>query len=63
VPHLGHLDNSPHGLKPGTPLSLPLWLAEMLALASSSSTGPDGEILQRPVLPVRFSPLQGGERT
>lgn len=43
MPHLGHLDNSPHGLKPGTPLSLPLWLAEMLALASSSSTGPDGE--------------------
>ncbi|KAK2609091.1 DNA replication protein [Conoideocrella luteorostrata] len=36
VPYLGHLDNS-SGLKPGTPLSLPLWLAEMLALAS----GPD----------------------
>lgn len=34
VPYLGHLDNS-SGLKPGTPLSLPLWLAEMLALASS----------------------------
>ncbi|KAK3196537.1 DNA replication protein [Lecanicillium sp. MT-2017a] len=35
VPYLGHLDNNPHGLKPGTALSLPLWLAEMLALASS----------------------------
>ncbi|TQS33760.1 hypothetical protein Golomagni_05883, partial [Golovinomyces magnicellulatus] len=35
VPYLGHLDNSPDGLKPGTPLTLPLWLAEMLALASS----------------------------
>ncbi|PNY29644.1 DNA replication complex GINS protein PSF3 [Tolypocladium capitatum] len=34
VPYLGHLDNSP-GLKPGTALSLPLWLAEMLALASA----------------------------
>lgn len=34
MPHLGHLDNS-SGLKPGTQLSLPLWLAEMLALASS----------------------------
>lgn len=42
MPHLGHLDNSPHGLKPGTALSLPLWLAEMLALASSGA-GPDGE--------------------
>ena len=36
VPYLGHLDNSTTGLKPGTPLSLPLWLAEMLALASTS---------------------------
>ncbi|PHH61426.1 hypothetical protein CDD81_397 [Ophiocordyceps australis] len=34
VPYLGHLDSSTHGLKPGTQLSLPLWLAEMLALAS-----------------------------
>ncbi|ATY65468.1 DNA replication complex GINS PSF3 [Cordyceps militaris] len=40
VPYLGHLDNNPHGLKPGTPLLLPLWLAEMLALASSG--GADG---------------------
>lgn len=36
VPYLGHLDNnSATGLKPGTPLSLPLWLAEMLALAAT----------------------------
>ncbi|KAJ3487488.1 hypothetical protein NLG97_g6400 [Lecanicillium saksenae] len=35
VPYLGHLDNNPHGLKAGTPLLLPLWLAEMLVLASS----------------------------
>lgn len=39
VPHLGHLDNSP-GLKPGTQLLLPLWLAEMLALAA---TGDDAK--------------------
>ncbi|KAL2203710.1 GINS complex, Psf3 component [Sarocladium strictum] len=39
APHLGHLDSSSStGLKPATPLSLPLWLAEMLALASSPST-------------------------
>lgn len=37
VPYLGHLDNNSSGLKPGTELNLPLWLAEMLALASSSS--------------------------
>lgn len=34
APYLGHLDNSATGLKPGTALSLPLWLAEMLALAN-----------------------------
>lgn len=39
APHLGHLDSSSStGLKPATPLSLPLWLAEMLALASSPTT-------------------------
>ncbi|KAJ4124420.1 DNA replication protein [Fusarium falciforme] len=38
VPYLGHLDNSPHGLKPNTPLNLPLWLAEMLALASTPTS-------------------------
>lgn len=41
MPHLGHLDNSPHGLKPGTALTLPLWLAEMLALASSGGHNDD----------------------
>ncbi|KYK58492.1 DNA replication complex GINS protein psf-3 [Drechmeria coniospora] len=34
-PYLGHLDNSTSGLKPGTALTLPLWLAEMLALAAA----------------------------
>ncbi len=35
VPDLGHLDNNPtQPLKAGTNLSLPLWLAEMLALAN-----------------------------
>lgn len=34
VPYLGHLDNS-SGLKAGTRLNLPLWLAEMFALASA----------------------------
>ncbi|KAF5020135.1 hypothetical protein F66182_7846 [Fusarium sp. NRRL 66182] len=38
VPYLGHLDNSPHGLKASTPLTLPLWLAEMLALASTPTS-------------------------
>lgn len=41
MPHLGHLDNaSSSGLKRGTSVSLPLWLAEMLALASAG--GEDG---------------------
>jgi GINS complex subunit 3 len=37
VPYLGHLDNNATGLKPGTQLALPLWLAEMLALAASGA--------------------------
>ncbi|KAK7748166.1 DNA replication protein [Cytospora paraplurivora] len=37
IPDLGHLDNNPAlSLKAGTKLSLPLWLAEMLALANTS---------------------------
>lgn len=37
IPDLGHLDNNPtHPLKAGTKLALPLWLAEMLALANTS---------------------------
>ncbi|KAH7319587.1 hypothetical protein B0I35DRAFT_477925 [Stachybotrys elegans] len=35
APDLGHLDHSTGGLKAGTQLSLPLWLAEMLALAAA----------------------------
>ncbi|KAH9229189.1 hypothetical protein K456DRAFT_1728651 [Colletotrichum gloeosporioides 23] len=39
--NLGYLDNNPsHALKAGTPITLPLWLAEMLALAS---TGEDSK--------------------
>lgn len=38
VPDLGHLDNNPaQPLKSGTTITLPLWLAEMLAI----SAGPD----------------------
>ncbi|TLS24313.1 hypothetical protein PpBr36_08929 [Pyricularia pennisetigena] len=45
VPELGYLDNSPsHALKAGTKVNLPLWLAEMLALANTThptSSDPD----------------------
>ncbi|KAJ6440704.1 Psf3 protein [Purpureocillium lavendulum] len=42
APDLGHLDSSSStGLKPGTALTLPLWLAEMLALASTGGSGED----------------------
>ncbi|KPM34812.1 hypothetical protein AK830_g11759 [Neonectria ditissima] len=34
VAYLGHLDNASSGLKSGTPLSLSLWLAEMLAIST-----------------------------
>ncbi|EFW98858.1 gins complex subunit [Grosmannia clavigera kw1407] len=38
VPGLGYLDQTPsHSLRRGTRLGLPLWLAEMLALAHSAS--------------------------
>ncbi|KAJ9149432.1 DNA replication complex GINS protein psf3 [Pleurostoma richardsiae] len=38
VPDLGYLDNNPSSaLKSGTKLGLPLWLAEMLALANSAA--------------------------
>ncbi|KAK3376441.1 hypothetical protein B0T24DRAFT_219510 [Lasiosphaeria ovina] len=37
VPDLGYLDNTPtQTLKTGSRIALPLWLAEMLAIASSS---------------------------
>ncbi|CAK7270795.1 DNA replication protein [Sporothrix epigloea] len=39
VPGLGYLDQSPsHTLKAGTRLQLPLWLAEMLALANNNAS-------------------------
>jgi GINS complex subunit 3 len=41
VPYLGHLNNAPtQVLKPGTALTLPLWLAQLLALASSGDSSP-----------------------
>ena len=44
LPLLGHLDNSPsRPLRAGTKLALPLWLAEMLALANAApADDPDG---------------------
>src|SRR4051794_13826997 len=44
LPLLGHLDNNPsRPLRAGTKLSLPLWLAEMLALANAAPPDdPDG---------------------
>ncbi|TQS34410.1 hypothetical protein Golomagni_05209 [Golovinomyces magnicellulatus] len=39
VPNLGYLDsNAGHTLKSGTRVELPLWLAEILAVSSASST-------------------------
>ncbi|RKF62421.1 DNA replication complex GINS protein psf3 [Erysiphe neolycopersici] len=39
IPNLGYLDANPgHTLKSGTHLELPLWLAEILAVSSTSST-------------------------
>ncbi|KAK0630468.1 hypothetical protein B0T17DRAFT_490520 [Bombardia bombarda] len=38
IPDLGYLDNNPsHTLKSGTRIQLPLWLAEMLAIANTGS--------------------------
>ncbi|KAI1841821.1 hypothetical protein JX266_011998 [Neoarthrinium moseri] len=42
VPDLGYLDNNPsHPLKAHTPVSLPLWLAELLAIANRSANSQD----------------------
>ncbi|KAH8647308.1 DNA replication complex GINS protein PSF3 [Xylariales sp. PMI_506] len=42
VPDLGYLDNNPsQPLKPNTTVSLPLWLAELLALANRSANSQD----------------------
>ncbi|KAI1269674.1 hypothetical protein F5Y18DRAFT_371102 [Xylariaceae sp. FL1019] len=46
VPELGHLDNNPaQTLKSGTSVGLPLWLAELLALANRapSSSGEEAK--------------------
>jgi GINS complex subunit 3 len=40
IPGLGYLDNAGHTLKAGTRVELPLWLAEMLAVSSPSTTKP-----------------------
>jgi GINS complex subunit 3 len=45
VAHLGYIDNNPaQPLKAGTSVGLPLWLAELLALADSSPGSSDQEI-------------------
>lgn len=44
IPDLGHIENNPgQPLQTGTKTSLPLWLAEMLALASTSSASTNDE--------------------
>jgi GINS complex subunit 3 len=44
VPGLGYIDNNPgHDLKRGTKVSLPVWLAELLAVTSSSVNNPSGD--------------------
>lgn len=44
IPDLGHIENNPgQPLKAGTKTSLPLWLAEMLALANTSSSSTNDE--------------------
>ncbi|CAI4219710.1 unnamed protein product [Parascedosporium putredinis] len=59
IPDLGHLDNNPtQPLKAGTTLSLPLWLAEMLAISSAGEDAkPPPTPLRRPPRPER--PLYG----
>lgn len=58
IPDLGHLNNDPgQPLKVGTKISLPLWLAEMLALANtgSSSADEDGKSFVNLSLPDALS--------
>lgn len=50
-------------LRPGGRLVMPLGPEDGPQILTVVERRPDGELLQRPVLPVRFSPLQGGERT
>ncbi|KAI0019850.1 hypothetical protein F4780DRAFT_745171 [Xylariomycetidae sp. FL0641] len=58
VPELGYLDNNPaHPLKTGTSVNLPLWLSELLALASRapSSTEDDPKSFVSLELPSALS--------
>ena len=50
-------------LKPGGKLVIPLGAADGPQALSVIELSDDGRIRQRRVLPVVFSPLQGGERT
>ncbi|KAK3346911.1 hypothetical protein B0T25DRAFT_290593 [Lasiosphaeria hispida] len=44
IPDLGYLDNNPgQTLKTGARVGLPLWLAEMLAIANTGNIGPDDQ--------------------
>ncbi|CAK7213215.1 DNA replication protein [Sporothrix bragantina] len=53
VPGLGYLDQTPsHTLKAGTRLQLPLWLAEMLALANNNASSDDS----KPFLTLNLPP-------
>lgn len=56
IPNLGHINNNPgEDLKAGTALSLPLWLAEMLALANTGSTDDDTKSFVNLSLPDALS--------
>lgn len=56
VPDLGYLDNSPSlPLKADTPVSLPLWLAELLALANRSANSQDSSPFLTLSMPLSLS--------
>ncbi|CAK7211461.1 DNA replication protein [Sporothrix curviconia] len=56
VPGLGYLDQTPsHTLKAGTRLQLPLWLAEMLALANNDSNAASSDDA-KPFLTLNLPP-------
>lgn len=56
IPNLGHINNNPgEALKAGTALSLPLWLAEMLALANTGSNDDDAKSFVNLSLPDALS--------
>ncbi|ERT03360.1 hypothetical protein HMPREF1624_01673 [Sporothrix schenckii ATCC 58251] len=55
VPGLGYLDQTPsHTLKAGTRLQLPLWLAEMLALANNAAASTSEDA--KPFLTLNLPP-------